>query len=174
VRPTAEDLSDYRLKLGRKIMNSKINPKVEKAKTILGRYAKRTSYDLGHELLEIPRNISGQLVGKDKPASSDRGEIPTSSIVEAMQQKTEDAKVNPVSVSVKRAEEIENDMLRLREKRKQLHEAWSEQQASKMEAEQSVEPGKPLVIPTSRPSRGTAFKRGHGGQKSPETRKSKH
>lgn len=152
---------------------AKLNPKVKTAKQRLSDFARRTSQDVGYEIREFPKDAKSQVTGS--VFESLKGETQTtSSIVEAMQQKTETDE-NPELKTIKGAKDIDEEMDRLREKRKQLMKEWEEQQESAMSTNSVIEPGKPLVIPSSKPARGTAFKPGgKGKQKSPETRKSKH
>lgn len=126
------------------------------------------------ELERVRESAKQQVSGKyDQDGGSQQ-----SSIVEAMQQKsgndlTPQEEENRKVDMKKRAKKLEEEIEQERRKRKQKEEEWAKSQ----EPEEMIsQPGKPLEMPASKPSRGVMSGRPGGPKtpKSPETRKSRH
>lgn len=147
-----------------------MNIQAKRAREILQEIAKKTAKDIGYELGEIPKRTPEQIIGKN---SNTKTSSEPSPIVEIMQEKTDNdfqktTKAQKTKFN-KDKEKIEDDIEKYRRVREKLQKEWDESQ-SQMEEDINLEPGQPLDMPTSKPSRG----RYHPGkQKSPETRTSK-
>jgi len=118
---------------------------LNKAKKQAAQLAKDVVKSGAGELLEIPKQVVGELVGVKTNQPSP--------IVEAMQ---ETSKSSGVTVSgLKQVEQIEEEMKRLR-KLKEDEEEKSRQPVSSDETPRLAQPGKP-ILPSS-PSRGPRMK----------------
>ncbi|OGM12590.1 hypothetical protein A2V80_00050 [Candidatus Woesebacteria bacterium RBG_16_39_8b] len=118
---------------------------LNKAKNQAAQLAKDVVKSGAGELLEIPKQVVGELVGVKTNQPSP--------IVEAMQ---ETSKSSGVTVSgLKQVEQIEEEMKRLR-KLKEDEEEKSRQPVSSDETPRLAQPGKP-ILPSS-PSRGPRMK----------------
>ena len=150
-----------------------INIKVKKAKEKLQEIARKTAKDIGHEIGEIPKKAPSQLLGKDNSSNTDVGndEPKSSPVVEAMMQKTKDtgdgeSSKEEVRKFIKDKEKVEDDIEKYQRKREELEKEWEHSQ-EKVNEDVNLEPGQPLEIPSSKPSRGKFHP---GKQKSPEKR----
>ncbi|MBN1168509.1 hypothetical protein JXA63_01310 [Candidatus Woesebacteria bacterium] len=131
--------------------------KVKKVKEKLQDIAKKTAKEVGHELGEIPKSAPGQLLGVDGDMKDKVDKSGESPIVEAMRQ-TSDAQDNVASKEEKRKfikdkSRVDEDIEYYRRKREELEKHWEESQKEMETDDVSAEPGQPLEIPSSKPSR---------------------
>ena len=152
------------------------NVKVKKAKEKLQQIAKTTAKEVGYELGEIPKVVPDQIFGKDTNSHGGGASgLSESPIIEAMQQATEKTGREPSKKQIlkfmKDKGRVDEEVEKYQRKREELQKAWEDSQGQMLGEDYKLEPGQPLYVPTSKPSRGKFHP---GKEKSPEKRMGKN
>lgn len=126
-----------------------MRPNIKKVSGKAAGGLKRLVKDVSHEIVEIPKQAPGQLLGDQKQSGASQGVSP---IAEAMQQKSDYSHLQkPSATKLRIPSELEKDLQRRAEIAKQQQAMMDMQQQTQVSTQERLAP---VAAPTSKRKRG--------------------